>query len=160
MNPFERAVAFVLAHEGGYSDDTHDSGGETKFGISKAAYPFVDIKNLTIEGAKTLYKADYWDKCSCGSFPQPISFVLFDCAVNQGPSKAVRLLQAVLKVPQDGKVGPQTIAAAQRADISYLTAMFVARRAYQYSLHPEIIRYGQGWFNRLAECHQMAMTEK
>jgi len=160
MSAFDRAVEFVLAREGGYSNDTHDSGGETKFGISKAAYPNLDIKNLTVEAAKAIYKADYWDRCSCGSFPQPISFVLFDSAVNQGPSKAIRLLQAALKVQQDGRVGPETIRAAQRADIGFLTAMFVARRAFQYSLHPEVIRYGQGWFNRLAECHQLAMTEK
>lgn len=160
MTPFEKAVSFVLRHEGGYSNDTHDSGGETKYGISKAAYPTLDIKNLTMDDAKAIYKLDYWDRCFCAVFPQPISFVLFDAAVNQGQAKAIRMLQAALKVKQDGKVGPITIGAAQRADIGHITAMFVARRAYQYALHPEVIRYGQGWFNRLAECHQLAMVER
>lgn len=52
---FEHAVSFVLAHEGGYSDDPDDDGGETKFGISKRSYPHVDVDALTIEQAKVIY---------------------------------------------------------------------------------------------------------
>jgi lysozyme family protein len=120
----------------------------------------VDIPKLTVEDAKGIYFRDYWQQCQCGSFPQPIGFVLFDSAVNQGPRKAIRMLQEALKVQQDGIIGTETLQAAQRADVEYITAQFVARRAFQYALHPSVIRYGQGWFNRLAECHQMALREK
>jgi len=41
---FERAVTHVLLHEGGYSNDPNDPGGETQYGISKRAYPNEDIK--------------------------------------------------------------------------------------------------------------------
>lgn len=63
---FEKAVAFVLRHEGGYTNDNRDPGGETKFGISKRAYPSLDIKNLTEEQAKVIYRRDYWDRAGCG----------------------------------------------------------------------------------------------
>ncbi|ETZ07377.1 hypothetical protein P618_200441 [Holospora obtusa F1] len=51
----------LLAHEGGYSDDPDDDGGETKFGISKRSYPHVDVDALTVEQAKNIYKRDFWD---------------------------------------------------------------------------------------------------
>lgn len=35
MSGFSRAVAFVLAQDGGYVNDPHDAGGETRYGISK-----------------------------------------------------------------------------------------------------------------------------
>ena len=44
----------LIGHEGEYSNDPNDPGGETKWGISKRAYPNLDIKNLTRDGAKTI----------------------------------------------------------------------------------------------------------
>lgn len=157
MTAFEKAVEFVLAREGGYSNDVHDKGGETNFGISKRAHPDVDIKNLTREQAKVIYRLDYYDKCRCGEMPFPIGFALFDSAVNQGPSAAIRMLQKSLKVTVDGVLGPETMGAIQRANVPDMLCTFVARRAFQYSNHPEIMRYGMGWFTRLAQCHQTAM---
>ena len=48
------------------------------------AYPKEDIKNLTLERAKQLYKRDYWDKCRCDELPNAIRFHVFDVAVNSG----------------------------------------------------------------------------
>ena len=44
---FDEIISVVLHHEGGYVNDPKDPGGETNYGISKRAYPDVDIKNLT-----------------------------------------------------------------------------------------------------------------
>lgn len=60
ISRFDKCVEFVLASEGGYVNDKYDAGGETKFGISKRAYPDLDIINLTIEQAKDIYYKDYW----------------------------------------------------------------------------------------------------
>ena len=59
---FDDIIEVVLEHEGGYVHDPKDLGGETNFGIAKRFYPDVDIKNLTKEQAKQIYKKDYWDK--------------------------------------------------------------------------------------------------
>uniref|UniRef100_UPI0039E582BF glycosyl hydrolase 108 family protein n=1 Tax=Klebsiella pneumoniae TaxID=573 RepID=UPI0039E582BF len=59
---FDDLIGRVLGHEGGYVNDPRDPGGETQFGISKRAYPNVDIKGLTRETAISIYKRDFWDR--------------------------------------------------------------------------------------------------
>lgn len=87
---FQIALKFVLKHEGGYVNDPDDPGGETKYGISKRAYPNEDIKNLTRERAEFLYKRDYWDipGFDLDNFPQDVAVVLFNVAVNMGVGRA------------------------------------------------------------------------
>lgn len=156
MTGFDKAIDFVLSHEGGYSNDPNDPGGETRWGISKRSHPELDIANLTREQAVLLYKTDYWDKCRCGEMPFPIALLVMDSSVNQGPDAAIRMLQASLDVNVDGKLGPVTIGAIQRAAISRLLCEFVAERAFRYAINPNVRRYGRGWFARLASCHQSA----
>ena len=49
---FDEAFDTLIGHEGGYSNDPRDPGGETRYGISKRAYPDVNIATLTLEQAK------------------------------------------------------------------------------------------------------------
>ena len=62
LKTFDEIIEVTLHHEGGYVHDPTDLGGETNYGIAKRFYPKVDIKNLTKDGAKEIYKKDYWDK--------------------------------------------------------------------------------------------------
>ncbi|MBI5885317.1 MAG: hypothetical protein HZB85_01890 [Deltaproteobacteria bacterium] len=91
MDNFERSIAFILRHEGGYVNDPRDPGGETNFGISKRAYPYLDIKGLTVEDAKIIYKKDYWDKAGCGALEWPLCLVHFDACVNLGIARATEI---------------------------------------------------------------------
>lgn len=91
MDKFERATAFVLRHEGGYVNDPRDPGGETKYGISKRAYPMLNIKDLSIEDVKIIYRKDYWDKGGCGALDWPLCLVHFDSCVNLGVGRATAL---------------------------------------------------------------------
>ena len=153
---FDRAVEFVLRFEGDLSDDPHDPGRITKFGISQKAYPDVDIRALTRREAIELYRRDYWMKCKCDHLPAPLAMILFDSAVNQGPRPAVRMLQQALSVRVDGVVGAETIAAGHRASLRLVAVEFIARRGFQYALHPQVSRFGLGWYRRLAACHQVS----
>src|SRR5690606_8388459 len=81
---FDQAVEFVLQVEGGYSNHPKDRGGETRWGISKASFPDLDIKNLTVSQAKEIYRQHYWNRCRCDEVAPPINAVLFDAAVNHG----------------------------------------------------------------------------
>lgn len=74
----------MLQREGGYVSDPADTGGETNFGISKRAYPNLDIPNLTPEQAAAIYKRDYWDAINADQLPANIRELAFDAAVNQG----------------------------------------------------------------------------
>ena len=149
MSYFDKAFEHVLGIEGGYVNDPKDPGGETKYGICKRSYPSVDIKALTIEQAKALYKRDYWDKVKGDELPFPINLFMFDAAVNQGVDPAIKMLQAALSVAQDGVLGVQTLKAAAQAKGGELPAQFMAARAMRYIGTRNFDRYGKGWFKRL-----------
>jgi len=153
---FSRALEFVLRHEGAYVNDPQDPGGETNMGISKRAYPALDIANLTRNQAAAIYRADYWDRMQCDKFPEPLAIILFDSGVNQGTNAAVKMLQKALRVTQDGIIGPMTIGAAQGADIKGMVAQFAAERGYRYGSTLNFERFGRGWMRRLIECVQEA----
>lgn len=78
------SLKFVLDHEGGYSNNPNDLGGETKWGISKRAHPNLDIKNLTPEQALAIYKSEYWEPIGGDNLPYPYCVVAFDTAVTSG----------------------------------------------------------------------------
>ena len=143
---FDRAVEMVLAHEGGYVNDPRDPGGETRFGISKRAYPDVDILRLTEDEAKAIYRRDYWDKIRPDEIPEPIAICLFDAAVNMGRDKAVRLLQRACGVAQDGVMGGNTIAAANR--LVDPVVRFSAERVIAYTGIRGFDTFGKGWLRR------------
>lgn len=149
MSDFDKAFEHVLGIEGGYVNDPKDPGGETKYGICKRSYPAIDIKALTIEQAKAIYKRDYWDKVKGDELPSPINLFMFDAAVNQGVEPAIKMLQAALSVAQDGVFGAQTLRAAAQAKGGELPAQFMATRAMRYIGTRNFDRYGKGWFKRL-----------
>ena len=145
---FEKAIAFVLNEEGGYSNDPLDPGGETNYGISKRAHPQVDIKNLTLEEAESIYKYLYWDACRCESLPPRLALVVFDSAVNQGVRTAIKMLQAAIGTVQDGIIGPATIERANGTDENSIITKFIIERVMRYTLSSSFLVYGRGWIGR------------
>jgi lysozyme family protein len=134
MSDFDRAFTFVIGEEGNYSNDPNDPGGETKFGISKRAHPDVDIVNLTEDGAKAIYKRDYWDVLGLDKLPWSVSLCLFDSAVNQGVEAARTLY---LK------------AGSSAADFP---VRFGAERLVRYAATLNWALYGRGWTRRVLRC--------
>ncbi|MFM1990200.1 MAG: hypothetical protein RJA99_3157 [Pseudomonadota bacterium] len=147
---FNEAFDRVIGHEGGYVNDPRDPGGETKFGISKRAYPSEDIKNLTLERARQLYRRDYWDRGGIQNLPPFARFDVFDVAVNSGISAAVRMLQRAVGVADDGVVGPKTLAAVGYTRPEIFRARFAAERLDFYASLPTWPAFGRGWARRVA----------
>lgn len=86
-----KIISFIIKYnEGGYVNDPNDPGGETKYGISKRAFPSLDIKNLTLEQAIEIYRTKYFTKLPTILQPQLLYQVL-DMAINAGPSIALKL---------------------------------------------------------------------
>jgi lysozyme family protein len=121
---FNNAVEFVFEHECVY-DSKHnvivedvpgDSGGLTKHGIDHASHPDVDIANLTADGAKQIYYNSYWCPVYAEELGAPVGEFMFDTGVNKGIGYAVRVLQTVLGVSVDGRIGPVTLGAARCSD--------------------------------------------
>jgi len=121
---FDSAISFTLQQEGGgkMSMDPDDPGnwtggkvgsGElwgTKYGISAAAFPDIDIQRLNLPRAIALYREHYWIPCGAeriaGDAPD-LACRLFDLAVNCGTGTAGRMLQRAVNVVCTGEVPPQ-----------------------------------------------------
>ena len=149
---FEEVIDKVLAHEGGYVNDPDDPGGETNYGISKRAYPNTDIKNLTIEGAKFIYKRDYWVKSKANLLPPELRYIHFDTAVNMGRARAAKLLQTSVKSTPDGIIGPNTLKAVEAR--GSLRNYAIERFKYYNKIivnNPTSIKYVRGWFGRVID---------
>ncbi|MGH8599000.1 MAG: glycoside hydrolase family 108 protein, partial [Gammaproteobacteria bacterium] len=152
VSAFEKAMNLVLRLEGGLGNNSRDSGGITKYGISlrflksvDASATVNDIVDLERVVAIGLYCRHFWDACRCDELPASLAAILFDCAVNQGPTTAVKLLQSELGTKRDGLVGEETLTAVQQHRSIDLLAGFAARRAMRYAKHPEFAHFGRGW---------------
>ena len=98
---FAQALAFTLQSEGGYSNDPDDPGGETNFGLSKRAYPDLDLPSVTLAAAARIYRRDYWEKPGFHRVAEQspaLAQRLFDLGVNCGPATAVKMLQRAINV--------------------------------------------------------------
>jgi len=116
---------WVLAYEGGYVNHPDDPGGATMEGVTQRTYnadrrrrglstrPVIRLKPLERDA---IYKIQYWDAVRGDDLPSGIDAAVYDYAVNSGPSRAARELQAVLGVMQDGVIGIVTLEAAQAAN--------------------------------------------
>lgn len=147
---FDKAFGRVIGHEGGYVNDVRDPGGETKYGISKRAYPNVNIRELTLDQAKEIYRRDYWDRLHLDELPDAIRYDLFDAAVNSGVSAAAKFLQRAAGTAADGVIGKMTISAANGMDPQRLDKRMAGYRLQFLCDLPTFPTFGKGWVRRVA----------
>jgi lysozyme family protein len=162
---FDKAFELTIGHEGGYVNDKDDRGGETNWGISKRSYPDEDIKNLTIERAKEIYKKDYWERQSLHLVDDAnIAIEIFDTSVNMGVGKGGKIFQEALNLTNrnerdyanivvDGAIGAKTISAYRKCKnkkllfnlLNFLQAEFYIELMRKREVNEKFI----GWFNRV-----------
>lgn len=159
---FDEAFDLLIDHEKGFTDNPKDpgnwTGGKigkgllkgTKYGISAAAYPGEDIKNMTLPRAKDIYLRDYWGKAGCDLVPAAVKFSLFDMAVNSGVRKAIRTLQVTVGVDADGVIGPITMQAIGRLQGPQFVAWFNGHRLEYLTNLDNWPDAGRGWARRIA----------
>lgn len=149
---FDEAFEKLIGHEGGYVNNPKDPGGETKFGISKRSYPSENIKGITLDRAKEIYRRDFWDRCHIDELPEAIWFDVFDTAVNSGVLNAVKILQRALKMENiDGVFGPKTKKAVDSTNPEYLSRAYNGYRLLYYTGLGDFKTFGKGWVRRVAE---------
>lgn len=145
MSNLPQAFAFIALWEwgnrkdGGYTNDLVDPGGETKWGISKRAYPDVDIKSLTKMEAEKLYERDYWLKIGADKMEKRMAIVCFDSAVNCGVGRTRSWLSELESKPELKD-----------------KARWMIQRRTQYYLDlvkkkPALNKYIKGWLNRVGD---------
>jgi len=171
INTFDLFVDEVIKHEGGLVvDPVGDPGGTTKYGISlrfagsigldidkNGKTDKADIIALSLLQAKDIYFEHFWSKINGDILPRGIAFIVFDAAVNQGPSAAVKDLQAAVHQKRDGIMGDKTrLAAHQNYNIDTLHEI-CALRMKRYGLAGNFKPNALGWSRRLMRVHAFAI---
>lgn len=171
MANFEYAFNKILFYEGNYSNEPFDKGGETKYGITKNTAKnygyFGDIKNLTIEDAKNIYKSLYWNILNLDLVnDDKIATEIFDISVNCGTYKAGLLTQKALNIinknqslwkdiKEDGIIGTQTITILNNLSNNDKNAFIKTLNGLQFMYYYDITKnnpineyFFRGWIKR------------
>jgi len=156
MANFNDSIKVILKHEGGYVNNPSDPGGETKYGISKARFPNVDIYNLTKLQAKDIYFEHWWKKFALGKIKsQPIATQIFDILVLHG--QGARIIQRTVNslgggLVVDNRFGPNTLKAVNKTNPDVLNNSLIENRiAYMQKLGREnhsLSQFVKGWVKR------------
>lgn len=161
---FGKCIALVLQHEGGFVNNPKDPGGATNLGVTKKVWEewvgkpvsIDDMKALTVDDVKPLYKAQYWDRIRGDGLPAGVDYAVFDVAVNSGVVRAAKFLQACLGLPTDGIIGPATLAAVEDKNPRQLVTEICDKRlAFMQGL-PIWSTFGKGWERRVKEVESKA----
>jgi lysozyme family protein len=168
MAKFEPYFPTIIKSEGEkYTNDPVDTAGATKYGIIIAdlkefnldkngdkKYTAEDVKALTLEDAKVIYKKMYWDYFKADNINnQSLAEYIVDGAINQGRGTIAKYVQQIIGVTADGIVGSKTLEAINAYDSKELFNKLKAKREDKYhrivANNPSQKRFIKGWINRL-----------
>lgn len=171
-------LPILLKSEGGYSNLSADKGGETYAGISKKNFPTwkgweiinsARPKQNEIINNPYLYRLisvfyleNFWIPLKCDSFTKYVANNLCDFGVNSGVTTASigfqKVINSLLPTGQttlvmDGKIGPLTIASANKLNQKKLNDELLTYRANFYkelaTKNPSQNVFLAGWLSRL-----------
>lgn len=164
---YDGSLARLLVHEGGYTNHPSDPGGPTKFGITifdyrkyvKPGATAADVKAMTLDEAKRIYRAKYWDAQRCDALPAGVDYAIFDYGVNSGIGRSGKVLRRCLKlVDSTSVVNDGVIYAADHADAKKLIeAICDERLRFLKGLRTWPV-FGVGWGRRVAEVRKVALA--
>lgn len=162
---FDAALKAILHHEGGYVNHPKDPGGMTNLGVTKRVWEeWVShevsektMRELTPEIVGPMYKVKYWDKIKGDDLPTGVDYIVFDAAVNSGPGRAAKWLQACVGVEPDGGIGPKTLAAVNAFDTNQLIEDYAKRRLSFLMDLQTWDTFGKGWGRRVAEVQKTGL---
>lgn len=158
---FKPSLALTLAHEGGFSNHPLDPGGATNQGITQRVYDayrrfhglkLQSVRYIAALEVSEIYQKNYWRLARADSLPSGLDYAVFDFAVNSGVSRAVRYLQRLVGVDDDGTIGMITLAAieaaARKNEESLIVNYCAQRLAFVKSL-ATFATFGKGWTRRI-----------
>ena len=166
MAKFELAFEKMIENEGGYKlhKVEGDKGGLTYAGISQVYNPTwegwknIDNKseNELTPMVKTFYNNIFWNPINGEKInSQKIANSLFDFAVNAGVRNAVKILQRIIGVKDDGIVGPITLRAINKSTKdgeNMLSHVYTLNKLSYYNAicnHDKtMVKFLFGWTNR------------
>ena len=151
---FNNAWDLLMELEGGIVDNPDDPGGLTKWGISQRSHPDVDITNLTEEGAKAIYKENYWPWYMDSVTDWGVAAEMFEQLVNMRPRTAVKIWQRALNylgagIAVDGNFGPVTLRNINGYSRRMRVPLLKALNGVQFMHFLKLVE-GTGWADTFA----------
>ena len=170
MASVDKLVPHILKWEGGLVYDPDDLGGLTNMGVTFQTYkaycrkkgcpvPTEErLKNLTKEQFTDILKTMYWDACKAdGIESQSVANAVVDWAWHSGTATAVKEVQRVLGVKDDGIIGNITLSAINsHSPLPLFGKIKQARVAYIERIcnaRPANNKFKKGWFNRIDDLY-------
>jgi lysozyme family protein len=150
---FNDCLTRLLKDEGGYTNDPRDPGGPTNFGITLTDYrkyidskgTASDVRGMTVDQARTIYKEKYWDALDCDNLPSGVDYTVFDYGVNSGVGRPRKALQRFKSLS-----GTSLVEAINNERMTFLRSL---------STYPT---FGKGWSKRVAgvKAHSIELVNK
>ena len=149
---------WILAYEGGFVNHPKDPGGATNQGITQRTYDAYrrrighatqSVRLIDNVERDTIYRVQYWDAIKGDDLPSGVDAVVYDFAVNSGPSRAAKYLQRIAGVKHDGMIGMQTLDALARMDSTQVIGRLCADRMAFLRGLPAWVTFGTGWTRRV-----------
>jgi lysozyme family protein len=162
---WNKSFDLVIVNEGGYVDNKLDPGGATNWGCTQAVWEGYighkvsvdDMKALTKEDVKPLYKKRYWDAIHGDAIPSGLDYCIFDCAINSGVNRSAKIIQEIVGVFADGAIGNNTVSAiTQLNPVTAINEFCDKRQAFLESLKTFPV-FGKGWSKRVSEVRIRAL---
>ena len=158
IDNWQKSFELMLESEGGYGHHPSDPGGRTNLGVTQRVWEEwvgresneKEMRSLTPEMVKPLYKRKFWDACKCDELPTGIDYLVFDFAVNAGVGRSIKTLQSAVGTTPDGWIGPITMAAVEAIDTFELIEQFSQIKEDFYRSLNTFGVFGKGWLNRVA----------
>lgn len=166
---YNKCMALILKHEGGFVNHPEDPGGATNMGVTQRVYEswvghnvsIDEMRNLTTNDVLPIYKANYWDKVHGDVLPKGLDLCVFDFAVNSGTGRAATYLQRLVGSHPDGAIGPNTLASVE----AYVNEHGLEVTIHQYQQRrqafleglPTFPTFGKGWTRRVDETRDEAI---
>ena len=145
---FDKCLAMLLEHEGGYVNSKHDRGGMTNLGVTKHVYDDwigrvsteQEMRDLTPDDVAPIYRKNYADPIRFDALPSGLDWAVLDWCVNSGKSRPSKAVQRAVGATQDGAIGNQTLGLIMEKDPKFIIDyVYTVRQAfYEASNHNRI----------------------
>ena len=162
---FDKSLAELLKHEGGFVNHPSDPGGATNLGVTQAVWEdWIDravseenMKALTPAKVAPLYRELYWDRVKGDKLPSGVDYLVFDAAVNSGASRAAKWLQTTVGAVADGAIGEQTLKQVLLTNPLMVIDKYSAIRLAFLQRLATWPTFGKGWERRVEEVRVTAL---
>lgn len=140
----EAAISKTLTFEGGFTNNKHDPGSATNWGITifdarlhwKPDATVEDVKNMPKSVAVEIYRKKYWAALDCDNRASGPDFVDFDLGVNSGLKRVSQFRRRLDPL----KLSP----------VDYVKRASAMRLSFLQSLKT-FAYFGKGWSRRVAQ---------